>query len=85
MQICTLGILEMAQLSSGFDPYNYHLMIFNRWGELIFESYNAAVGWNGTYADNGLVVDEVYVWKIEFKETMSDKMHKLVGHVTVLK
>jgi gliding motility-associated-like protein len=72
--------------TSGFDPFDYHLMIFNRWGELIFESYNSTIGWDGTYPEDGkLAQDGVYVWKIEFKETMSDKRHKLIGHVTLLK
>ena len=70
---------------SGFDPYDYHLTIFNRWGEIIFESYNAAYGWSGTYGNRGLVEDGTYVWQIEFKETMSDKKHKHRGHVTILK
>ncbi|MGV6861709.1 MAG: PKD domain-containing protein [Putridiphycobacter sp.] len=72
--------------TSGYDIYDYHLMIFNRWGELIFESYNAAIGWNGTYPESGeLCQDGVYVWKIDFKESMSDKRHNVTGHVTLLK
>ncbi|HIP35964.1 MAG TPA: PKD domain-containing protein [Crocinitomix sp.] len=72
--------------TSGYDPYDYHLMIFNRWGELVFESYNADYGWNGRYgADGDLVQDGVYVWKINFKETMSDKKHEAIGHVTILR
>jgi gliding motility-associated-like protein len=71
--------------TSGYDPYDYHLMIFNRWGELIFESYNAAIGWDGTYGTGGLVQDGVYVWKINFKESMTDKKHEVYGHVSVLK
>ncbi len=72
--------------TSGYDPYEYHLVIFNRWGEIIFESYNASIGWNGTYPKDGeLVEDGIYVWKINFKETMSDKKHEAVGHVTVLR
>ena len=70
---------------SGFDPFDYHLTVFNRYGELVFESYNAEFGWDGTYSDRGLIQDDVYVWTIEFKETMSDKRHKHNGHVTVLK
>jgi gliding motility-associated-like protein len=72
-------------ITAGVDIYNYHLTIFNRWGEVIFESYNPAGGWNGHYGDGGLVQDGVYVWQIEFKETMSDKKHTHRGHVTVLK
>ena len=71
--------------TSGYDPFDYHLTIFNRWGEIVFESFDASKGWDGTYSDQGLVQDGVYVWQIEFKETMSDKRHTHRGHVTVLK
>jgi gliding motility-associated-like protein len=71
--------------TSGFDKFDYHLTIFNRWGEIIFESYDASQGWNGHYGDGGLVQDGVYIWQIDFKETMSDKQHTHRGHVTVLK
>ena len=71
--------------TSGFDKFDYHLTIFNRWGEIIFESYDADYGWDGHYGDGGLVKDDVYIWQIEFGETMSDKQHTHRGHVTVLK
>ncbi len=71
--------------TSGFDPYNYKLTIYNRWGEIVFVSYDANVGWNGTYGDNGLVNDEVYVWSIEFSDENTDKKFINQGHVTVLK
>lgn len=71
--------------TAGLDIYEYHLTIFNRWGEIIFESYNQEKGWNGHYGDGGLVQDGVYIWQIEFGETMSDKQHTIRGHVTVLK
>jgi len=59
-------------------------MIFNRWGELIFESYNPDVGWDGTY--DGIMVDDgVYVWQLQFGETMSEMRSTYRGHVTVLK
>ncbi len=72
--------------TSGFNPYDYHLMIFNRWGEIIFESYNAAIGWDGTYPESGEICqDGVYVWKIDFKDEKYDKRYHLTGHVTLLK
>ena len=73
------------EMTSGIDMYNYHLTIFNRWGEIIFESYNYEFGWDGTYADQGLVADGVYVWQIEFGEKLTDKKQNHRGHVTVLK
>ncbi len=72
-------------MTSGIDMYNYHLTIFNRWGEVMFESYNYDFGWDGTYGSEGLVQDGVYVWQIEFGDKKSDKRYKHRGHVTVLK
>ena len=73
--------------TSGFDPFDYNLLIFNRWGEVIFESNDASIGWDGTYGVNSTdyVKDGTYVWKIEFKETMSDKRHVYYGHVNILR
>ncbi|UKN03746.1 gliding motility-associated C-terminal domain-containing protein [Paracrocinitomix mangrovi] len=71
--------------TSGFDPYDYHMTIFNRWGEIIFESYDASIGWDGTYGNAGIVQDGTYVWKISFGTTMSDERQTISGHVTVLK
>jgi gliding motility-associated-like protein len=69
---------------SGLDIYNYHLSIYNRWGELIFESENVDYGWDGTYG-NQLVETATYVWKIEFKEKLVDKRHVGTGHINVIK
>lgn len=73
--------------ASGFDPQSYTLYIFNRWGELLFESHDTEVGWKGTYGESStqIVRDGTYVWKIDFKETMSDKRHTYTGHVNILK
>jgi gliding motility-associated-like protein len=71
---------------SGFDPYDFHLMIFNRYGQLIFESYNSTVGWKGTYANqSGIVQDGTYTWTVDFKEMNTDRRQKHSGFVTVLK
>ncbi|MDX1652570.1 MAG: gliding motility-associated C-terminal domain-containing protein, partial [Brumimicrobium sp.] len=73
--------------TSGFDPFDYKLLIFNRWGEIIFESNNAEVGWDGTYgADSEQIVkDGTYVWKIIFKTKINDERKEIVGHVNVLR
>lgn len=72
-------------VTSGIDMYNYHLTIFNRWGETVFESFNYDFGWDGTYGSQGLVEDGVYIWQIQFGEKYSDKRQTHRGHVTVLK
>jgi gliding motility-associated-like protein len=61
---------------------DYHLMIFNRWGELIFESFDQEVGWNGMY-EGKLAKQDVYIWKV--KGTYSDgKGFLKTGNVTLL-
>jgi len=70
--------------TSGFDAFDFNLYIFNRWGEIIFESHDATVGWDGTY--NGeLVQDGTYTWKIDFKSRVNDKKYQAVGHVNLLR
>lgn len=71
--------------TSGFDIYDFHFTIFNRWGEIIWESYDASKGWNGHYGQGGIVPDGVYVWKVDFKSNQSDERFEYHGHVTVLK
>ena len=68
----------------GLDVYDYHMTIFNRWGEIVFESFDANKGWDGSYGNQGLVHDGSYVWIIEFGEVMSDKKHIERGTVTIL-
>ena len=70
--------------TEGYDPFDFHMVIFNRWGEIVFESFDANGGWNGHYMGK-LVQDGTYTWKIDFKETMSDKRHSIIGHVNIIR
>jgi|GEM_PF-1336624 len=73
-----------AVFTSGYDPYDFELLIFNRWGVVIFESRDVTIGWDGTYK-GVLVQDGTYTWKVEFKELMSDKRHVDTGHVNMIR
>lgn len=70
--------------TSGFDPYDFEMLIYNRWGEVIFETHDATVGWDGTF--NGKYVPAgTYVYTIRFKVEDVDDRHELTGHVSILK
>ena len=74
--------------TAGYDPYDYVLYIFNRWGEVIFESRDSKKGWDGSYGNNGeveLVQDGTYTWKLEFKVTKNDERKMVVGHVNIIR
>ena len=70
--------------SSGLDPYNYTLFIYDRWGELIFESHNVQIGWDGTY-NNQILGSNTYIWKLNFKKKQSGEEHTKLGHVNVIR
>jgi gliding motility-associated-like protein len=62
---------------------SYHLMIFNRWGELIFESFDHAKGWDGYYKGE-MAQQEVYVWELEISWINGQKLKK-VGDLTLFR
>ena len=69
---------------TGIDIYDYHLTIYNRWGETLFVSYNLATGWNGTYGGE-IVEDGVYIWHITTADIATDEKLEFFGHVTIVK
>ncbi|CAG0996628.1 MAG: PKD domain-containing protein [Bacteroidetes bacterium] len=68
----------------GIQDSGYNFYIFDRWGELIFESHNLAEGWNGR-AKNGSNLSPVgvYIWKLQFKD-INNKTHSMMGHVSLI-
>ncbi|MDX2360279.1 MAG: gliding motility-associated C-terminal domain-containing protein [Crocinitomicaceae bacterium] len=68
----------------GIDIYNFHLRLFNRWGELIWETRDPESAWDGTY--NGRMVETgTYTWTIWTKNILNDEKLLFNGHVTVLR
>ena len=76
-------------LNDGFAPViygeftDYSFRIFDRWGEVIFESSTHGESWKGTYK-NEMVKTDVYVWKLIVKPK-KDKEITQTGKVTILK
>jgi gliding motility-associated-like protein len=71
-------------ITSGIDLHNYKFSIYNRWGEMIFESNDASVPWDGTYKGK-MVQDGTYTWELEFLERNTDARHHYVGHVNLIR
>lgn len=70
--------------TSGFDPFNFHMMVYNRWGEVLFESYDASKGWDGTYHGE-LVPQGTYTWKIQFQREDSSDREIMTGHISLIR
>ncbi|MFK8037285.1 MAG: PKD domain-containing protein [Crocinitomicaceae bacterium] len=71
--------------ASGIDYYDFHLTLFNRWGEVIWESYDPDASWNGSYGSGELVQNGTFIWLLEARGSITDKVYDFRGTVTVLK
>jgi len=72
--------------SRGFDPHNFSLYIYNRWGELVWESYDANEKWDGNYGKSGKKAAQgIYSWKINYKPKEIDDKISIFGHINLLK
>jgi len=70
-----------AVYDCGFETW--HLYIYNRWGQLLFETKNPTECWDGKYK-NKAVFPDVYVWVVEYKSATDGEIIGRKGVVTVL-
>lgn len=70
--------------TNGFDPYDYHLQVFNRWGELVFESKDHTEGWDGTYALRP-AQDGTYTYQVVFGDKQTDYKQQVFGHFGLIR
>lgn len=62
----------------------FELLIFNRWGELILKNTNPNAKWDGTYLSTPSPED-VYVWVVNYKTTLSAERITKRGHVSLIR
>lgn len=60
----------------------YDFRIYNRWGQLIFESYEINIGWDG-YVNGKLAQQDVYVWRASLK-FQDGSVRTYAGDVTLI-
>jgi gliding motility-associated-like protein len=70
--------------TSGFDPNDFNLFIYNRWGETIWESKDPNEAWDGTY--KGVKCqDGVYVYKIIYGDKKTGEKSMITGHINSIR
>ena len=72
-------------LTEGYKKDSYHMSIFDRWGEIVFETYDPSFGWNGTYKNGIQCQIGTYTWVIEVIELQSAVNRKFNGHVNLIR
>jgi gliding motility-associated-like protein len=79
------GLNEILNvIGNDISNVDFHFMIFDRWGEKVFDSTDRDKGWDGKY--NGKPVPNgVYVWMLRAQSIYTGVNHDLRGHVTVVR
>ena len=68
------------------DPSDFSMQIFNRWGELIFESNNIEIGWNGNYGPNNTAAPSgVYTYQVRYRFDGMQESKTIQGHLSLLR
>ncbi|MEN8116292.1 MAG: PKD domain-containing protein [Bacteroidota bacterium] len=74
---------EFRIYSEGVSDEGYQLFIFNRWGEVIFESQSQHNGWDGKMRNGNFAPAGIYTWVLKYYD-FRDEKHKQQGVVTLL-
>ncbi len=81
------GINDIFKAYLSTDNYsNFRMRIFNRYGEMIFESLDPNTGWDGSdKAGVYYARDEVYVFDIQVTDDITREVIEHNGHLTILR
>ena len=72
-------------ISGNVVPETYSMSIYNRWGELIFQTKDINIGWDGYNSLTRKCQDGVYTWEIEFKSRNEAEVFKKHGFVNLIR
>gem|GEM_PF-2541943 len=98
-QVFVQGNVFIANVfTPGKDGYNdtykvpmqgakeFHMRIFNRWGELIFTSDDPKVEWNGNVFNTGASLPSgTYFYQLQYKPVCEDKLYTVNGSINLLR
>lgn len=70
--------------TQGFDPAEFQMTVFNRWGMIVWESLSHLGEWDGTW-NNNKCQDGVYTYRVWFGDPKTDAKYNLYGHFTLIR
>lgn len=70
---------------TGFQLEEFYLYVFNRWGEIVWQTRDPNNRWDGTGPDGIVVKDDVYTWYIKARDQINDEVFEYNGFIMVFK
>ncbi len=67
----------------GYNILDYDLKIFNRWGDMIFQTNNINEGWDGRFKGKDAPIG-VYVWRVTYSDIYGSEKERF-GHLTLVR
>lgn len=81
-----LNDVFLPVIGGGIAEEDYNFTIWDRWGDLVFESSTPGQYWNGSFnLGEYYVPNDVYIWVLEVKSLDTGEIVKLRGHVTLIR
>jgi gliding motility-associated-like protein len=82
------GLNDVFQaVGISWEPGTYEMIIYNRWGNIVYQTTDPSQPWNGGYNNNpdrNLMIPAVYVYRIKVKGYNNREM-VYIGRVSLLK
>ena len=69
----------------GCPPMDYIMIIYDRWGNVFFESHDPNKGWDGRATDGQPAQFGVYVCTLKWRYYEGDALHRVIYQVTLVR
>jgi gliding motility-associated-like protein len=81
------GINDVWEIQGrGFQGLGFELLIFNRWGDVIFESIDPFQAWTGDVNGGEIFApDGLYFYRLKIRDVAFDVNHLYEGHIYLMR
>ena len=73
-------------IGNAVDVTDFSFQVFNRWGDLVFETTDVNTGWTGSHQQGDYFVkDEIYMYRMSVKSVHDLEEKEYMGHIMVFR
>ena len=72
-------------IGRNIDPGAFELSIYNRWGEQIFKSLDATIGWDGSVTNLGAAPVGTYTYRVTYRFINGQDSQTIHGHLNLIR